>query len=429
MDSTKHFNFCLFFGLSICIFPYANAAKSPVQFSSLSSKVWIDTNANERFDKQEQGLSGVTVRLISQEGILVAETVSDEMGSYQLSKIKAGKYSLHFLAPQGYEPKLNEDAFSNIETNNKVNILGSTAFFTLKKGEKLQDYAIPFQKTTKNAFNIYNCVWDDSNENERFDIGERALEDVTVVLYNEKGKSIAQTSTDKNGTYGFWGLKTAIYNIGYYYPANTKGATLPSETYGIISNQTTRPAKIQDLVQFKAESSNRQALLKWETEPTARVKYFELWRSTTSDDEFEELINVVSAQKGETKYVEYDKDANLTRYEKCYYRLKMVYEGGLSQWSEVLTFSPDLAFQSIHLMVYPSNDETDMYINYQFTENYQKAYLFISDAQGNKRYQSALGKQEGNGQLNVDISEWEQGTYQVVIKADEAQVTRTCIIP
>jgi len=63
---------------------------------------WLDLNANGQFDEGEEGLAGVTIRLLDAGGQVIASTVTAADGSYSFTGLEAGEYSVEEIVPDGY---------------------------------------------------------------------------------------------------------------------------------------------------------------------------------------------------------------------------------------------------------------------------------------------------------------------------------------
>lgn len=83
--------------------------------SSLGDRVWLDANANGLQDSGEVGVSGVTVKLLSQGDEVLATTVTDGDGYYLFDDLVDGTYRVQFIRPSGYAftfPKVGTAAAS-----------------------------------------------------------------------------------------------------------------------------------------------------------------------------------------------------------------------------------------------------------------------------------------------------------------------------
>jgi hypothetical protein len=78
-------------------------------------------------------MEGVTVKLYTCEGELVATTETDEEGHYDFDDLEAGSYYIEFVSPSGYvfttANQGDEDEDSDAETG------GVTGCFTLNAGD------------------------------------------------------------------------------------------------------------------------------------------------------------------------------------------------------------------------------------------------------------------------------------------------------
>ncbi|RJP26792.1 MAG: hypothetical protein C4536_15220 [Actinobacteria bacterium] len=63
---------------------------------------WLDLNASGQFDEGEEGLAGVTIRLLDAEGEAIATTLTAAGGSYAFTGLKAGEYTVEEVVPEGY---------------------------------------------------------------------------------------------------------------------------------------------------------------------------------------------------------------------------------------------------------------------------------------------------------------------------------------
>jgi len=80
-------------------------APAPSRFS-VGDFVWVDADLDGVQDVGEPGLGGVVVRLISAEGTIVAENVSDSQGRYVLDATVPGPFMLEVVLPDDYQPTL-----------------------------------------------------------------------------------------------------------------------------------------------------------------------------------------------------------------------------------------------------------------------------------------------------------------------------------
>ncbi|HDG2106744.1 TPA: carboxypeptidase regulatory-like domain-containing protein, partial [Staphylococcus aureus] len=71
---------------------------------NLGDYVWEDTNKNGVQDKDEKGISGVTVTLKDENDKVLKTVTTDENGKYQFTDLNNGTYKVEFETPSGYTP-------------------------------------------------------------------------------------------------------------------------------------------------------------------------------------------------------------------------------------------------------------------------------------------------------------------------------------
>lgn len=69
--------------------------------TSISGTVFNDANQNGARNPNEQGLAGVTVRLLDAGGLVVAQTLTDAQGNYSFRGLDLGKYRVEEQTPSG----------------------------------------------------------------------------------------------------------------------------------------------------------------------------------------------------------------------------------------------------------------------------------------------------------------------------------------
>ncbi len=88
----------------------AEPTKSPEK--GVSGRVYVDRNENGTVDSGEEGLAGVTIKVYSLDGKIIATTVTGSDGSWSLPDLAPGDYRVTVVVPQGFKP---------LGSNTKVN--------------------------------------------------------------------------------------------------------------------------------------------------------------------------------------------------------------------------------------------------------------------------------------------------------------------
>ncbi|HDB4660187.1 TPA: carboxypeptidase regulatory-like domain-containing protein, partial [Staphylococcus aureus] len=156
---------------------------------NLGDYVWEDTNKNGVQDKDEKGISGVTVTLKDENDKVLKTVTTDENGKYQFTDLNNGTYKVEFETPSGYTPT---SVTSGNDTEKDSNGLTTTGVIKDADNMTLDS---GFYKTPKYSLGDY--VWYDSNKDGKQDSTEKGIKDVKVTLLNEKGEVIGTTKTDE----------------------------------------------------------------------------------------------------------------------------------------------------------------------------------------------------------------------------------------
>ncbi|MFW2702051.1 SdrD B-like domain-containing protein, partial [Staphylococcus aureus] len=177
---------------------------------NLGDYVWEDTNKNGVQDKDEKGISGVTVTLKDENDKVLKTVTTDENGKYQFTDLNNGTYKVEFETPSGYTPT---SVTSGNDTEKDSNGLTTTGVIKDADNMTLDS---GFYKTPKYSLGDY--VWYDSNKDGKQDSTEKGIKDVKVILLNEKGEVIGTTKTDENGKYRFDNLDSGKYKVIFEKP-------------------------------------------------------------------------------------------------------------------------------------------------------------------------------------------------------------------
>ncbi|MDI1634044.1 SdrD B-like domain-containing protein, partial [Staphylococcus aureus] len=143
---------------------------------NLGDYVWEDTNKNGVQDKDEKGISGVTVTLKDENDKVLKTVTTDENGKYQFTDLNNGTYKVEFETPSGYTPT---SVTSGNDTEKDSNGLTTTGVIKDADNMTLDS---GFYKTPKYSLGDY--VWYDSNKDGKQDSTEKGIKDVKVTLLN-----------------------------------------------------------------------------------------------------------------------------------------------------------------------------------------------------------------------------------------------------
>ena len=102
------------------------------QYASLGDFVWVDANTNGQQDAGENGLSGVTVKLLDAGANELASTTTNASGGYLFSNLVPGSYKVQFVTPTGYAATT---ANTGSDATDSDAVGGVTGTYTLTSGQ------------------------------------------------------------------------------------------------------------------------------------------------------------------------------------------------------------------------------------------------------------------------------------------------------
>ena len=214
--------------------------------AAIGNFVWYDCDRDGKQDYGENGIGGVTVKLMAADGTTVlATTTTSSSGYYQFSNLTAGTYQVYFGTKSGYELTAANQGTSDSSDSDANTTTRLSGPVVLSAGENdttvdagMVDYCPPAPAA------IGNFVWYDSDRDGKQDYGESGLSGVTVKLMAADGTTVlATTTTSSSGYYQFSNLAAGTYQVyfgtksGYELTAANQGTSDSSDS---DANTTTR---------------------------------------------------------------------------------------------------------------------------------------------------------------------------------------------
>jgi len=194
-----------------------------VKPASLGDYVWYDANHNGIQDKDESGISGITVRLTDPaSGNVIAAAVTDWSGYYAFTGLKPGDYAVEFVKPDGYQITLRNQGSDDSADSDADTVTGRTASVTLAAGE--HNPTLDAGMYPDHLITIGDLVWLDTDGNGNPSSAE-GLPGVELTLYDADGRIVAVTTTDENGNYRFSNLLPGTYRV------QVNSNTLPQDAW------------------------------------------------------------------------------------------------------------------------------------------------------------------------------------------------------
>jgi len=236
--------------------------------ASIAGSIWLDEDQDGIADVEESGITGVTVQLVDDNGVVVATTVADANGNYSFENVFPGDYTINVVdgngtpvaelnntaGPNGvnprpvtvqpgdvisdidfgYVPNANEGAIGDriwadannngIQDPGEAGIEGTPTVGPQSEGGYISNPVtidatlqvvtdIDFGFDNDNLNTIRDTVWFDVDGDGVRDPDEAGMPNVTVDIINAAGEVVATAVTDENGDVVFTGLPDGTYRL------------------------------------------------------------------------------------------------------------------------------------------------------------------------------------------------------------------------
>ncbi|MCM8622142.1 MAG: carboxypeptidase regulatory-like domain-containing protein, partial [Candidatus Accumulibacter sp.] len=190
---------------------YKNPAAQPI-LASLGDRVWEDLNANGVQDTGENGISGLTVKLLNSSDGTVATTTTNASGNYLFSNLTPGDYKVQVVAPTGYYVSPKDQGGNDATDSDIDSTTGKTVLTTLISGENDLSWDAGLYRKAS----VGDKVWDDMDHDNVQDASEPGIKGITVKLMNAAGTTVlATTTTNSSGNYLFSNLDPGTYVLQF----------------------------------------------------------------------------------------------------------------------------------------------------------------------------------------------------------------------
>ena len=195
-----------------------------MRYSSVSGEVWS-------LDGTMNGVDGLAVSLVDENGMTVASAMTDARGAYSFSRLLPGQYTLSATLPLGHLYARKQDTGSR-ESYIQGNPDGSPnpIPFELPMGEELSGVDIGMGAMGE----IGDRAWLDENGNGMQDIGEPYIPGIKIELY-QHGQKIAETVTNEYGKYLISDIYPGEYEMRVTMPKELK-ATVRQTDFPLVAS-------------------------------------------------------------------------------------------------------------------------------------------------------------------------------------------------
>ncbi|WP_086688089.1 collagen binding domain-containing protein [Nostoc sp. T09] len=196
--------------ISICVLP-----------GTIGDTVFNDTNANNRQDPGETGISGVELNVKDRNGNVVGTTTTDNNGKYSFPNLAAGQYTVAVSKPpNGFTPTLTQP--------NPIALIS---------GQNYDQADFGFTPQAQGTGSIGDFVFSDTNGNGVAEPGEPGIANLNLVLRDANGNVITTTKTDTNGVYRFINVPAGNYTVAVTNPPAGFTPTLQPGAVNLVANQ------------------------------------------------------------------------------------------------------------------------------------------------------------------------------------------------
>ncbi len=184
--------------------------------TSLGDRVFEDDNLNGIQDADEDGVAGVVVKLLDEDGNELDSTTTDENGNYRFVNLDPGNYIVEITLPTDYQLTSADQGDDDAADSDFAQDTRRSPVITLASSEDNDTIDAGIYKLAS----IGDRVFSDANDNGVQDDGEAGIAGITVILRNADGTEAATTTTDENGDYKFTGLNPGQYRVEVTLPTD-----------------------------------------------------------------------------------------------------------------------------------------------------------------------------------------------------------------
>ena len=170
---------------------------------TVSGTVYYDKDRSETLNNSEPGFDGITVKLLGEDGSVVATTTTKADGTYSFAKLPAGKYTVK-VEPSDLLKKLEQ-------TEDPDGTKDNTSGVVQVNHDNPSVKNVNFGYATN--YTIKGTIYRDADRSETLEDGEKLYQGVTVDLLDAAGNVVATTTTDAHGAYAFTNLEEGTYKV------------------------------------------------------------------------------------------------------------------------------------------------------------------------------------------------------------------------
>lgn len=199
--------------------------------AKIKSRVFKDDNFNGIQDANEHGIHGVTVKLYSEDGEIIRETKTNDLGIYEFDNLMPEKYYVQVEKVKGFN-KFSPKKSNTLLNGSSVNENGISNVFNIKKGQQY----IYLNAGVSFVGNIKVKIFEDVNYTGKYDENDKFLKGTRVKLLSSDGdiakdiygNYVQDQFSDENGNVNFKNLPKGEYKINAIIPKGYSSFTKQS---------------------------------------------------------------------------------------------------------------------------------------------------------------------------------------------------------
>ena len=199
----------------------ASALIGVARGASVSGSVFQDADYNGWINGKEKKLSGVKVRLLDENGQIAASATTNNKGSYSLSGIMPGTYTLEVQRKGSFGfTRLRPAEKGGSHIAMLVGDWGRSEPMTISMAETVTDVNAGMLP----AATVSGSFFHDANDNGLWDADEPGMVNASVRLLSEDGEIDLVQAPETNGSYFFDGVMPGKYTLTYLLPEHCEMA-------------------------------------------------------------------------------------------------------------------------------------------------------------------------------------------------------------
>ena len=209
---------------------FSNVSAGCYKPALIGDTIFADSDQDGIQDAGENGVSNVTVRLLDQDGTVLATTSTDDNGKYLFSGLEPGDYKVSVVKPDDFDGFSPKNQGTDDQQDSDVNPdTGMTDVIGLSVGEEDRSVDAGLIKNdAPEPAQLGNRVFEDLDRDGIQDSGEPGVPNVRVDLLDSDDNVVGTKFTNQDGNYSFI-VDPGTYRIEVTAPDEFSGFTAQNQ--------------------------------------------------------------------------------------------------------------------------------------------------------------------------------------------------------